>query len=70
MKLAGEKAIAPQAEASSGCLRQWFAGSKLTFGINNICDARPPFADTFFGYDPQTANPIGRYFYFELEKKF
>jgi iron complex outermembrane receptor protein len=69
-KLAGEKAIAPQAEASSGCFRRWFAGSKLTFGINNICDARPPFADTFFGYDPQTANPIGRYFYFELEKKF
>jgi len=46
------------------------AGSKITFGINNVFDTSPSFADTFVGYDPQTANPIGRYFYFELEKKF
>jgi iron complex outermembrane recepter protein len=28
------------------------------------------FGDAAVGYDPQTANPIGRFFYFELEKKF
>ena len=70
-KLAGEAAIAPKPEGShSRWIGQWLAGSKFTFGINNIFDTPPPFADTFVGYDPQTANPIGRFFYFELEKKF
>jgi hypothetical protein len=70
-KLAGEKAIAPQPEgAHISWIRYWLAGSKITFGINNVFDTPPPFADTFVGYDPQTTNPIGRFFYFELEKKF
>jgi iron complex outermembrane receptor protein len=70
-KLAGEKAIAPKPEgAHNSWIRYWLAGSKITFGINNIFDTPPPFADTFVGYDPQTTNPIGRFFYFELEKKF
>jgi hypothetical protein len=49
--------------ASSG------AGASVTFGINNVFDAAPPFADNFQGYDAQTASPIGRFFYVELEKK-
>ena len=70
-KLVGEKAIAPQPEgAHNSWIRYWLAGSKITFGINNVFDTPPPFADTFMGYDPQTANSIGRFFYFELEKKF
>jgi outer membrane receptor protein involved in Fe transport len=70
-KLAGEKAIAPQPEgAHISWIRYWLAGSKITFGINNVFDTPPPFADTFVGYDPQTTNLIGRFFYFELEKKF
>jgi iron complex outermembrane recepter protein len=70
-KLAGEAAIAPKPEgAHNGWIRYWLAGGKITFGINNIFDTPPPFADTFMGFDPQTANPIGRFFYFELEKKF
>ena len=69
-KLIGEAAISPRAEASNRGIKRWLAGSKVTFGINNVFDTPPPFADTFVGYDPQTANPIGRYFYFELEKKF
>ena len=70
-RLAGEPAIAPKPEgAHNSSIRYWLAGSKITFGINNVFDTPPPFADTFFGYDPQTANPIGRFFYFELEKKF
>jgi hypothetical protein len=70
-KLSGEKAIAPQPEGPHiSWIRYWLAGSKITFGINNVFDTPPPFADTFVGYDPQTTNPIGRFFYFELEKKF
>jgi iron complex outermembrane recepter protein len=70
-KLADEKAIAPQPEgAHISWIRYWLAGSKITFGINNVFDTPPPFADTFVGYDPQTTNLIGRFFYFELEKKF
>ena len=69
-KLVGEAAISPKPEASNRGIKQWLAGSKVTFGINNVFDTSPPFADTFVGYDPQTANPLGRYFYFELEKKF
>jgi iron complex outermembrane recepter protein len=70
-KLAGEAAIAPKPEGPHRSGIFWLlAPSKITFGINNIFDTPPPFADTFVGYDPQTANPIGRFFYFELEKKF
>jgi iron complex outermembrane recepter protein len=70
-KLAGDKAIAPKPEgAHNSWIRYWLAGSKITFGINNVFDTPPPFADTFMGYDPQTATSIGRFFYFELEKKF
>ncbi len=70
-KLAGEAAMAPKPEgAHNGWIRELLAGSKFTFGINNVFDTPPPFADTFVGFDPQTANPIGRFFYFELEKKF
>ena len=70
-KLAGEAAMAPKPEgAHNDWMRGLLAGSKITFGINNVFDTPPPFADTFVGFDPQTANPIGRFFYFELEKKF
>jgi iron complex outermembrane receptor protein len=70
-RLAGESAIAPKPEgAHNSWIRYWLAGSKITFGINNLFDTPPPFADTLVGYDPQTANPIGRFFYFEMEKKF
>jgi iron complex outermembrane receptor protein len=70
-QLAGEAAMAPKPEgAHNSWVRYWLAGSKITFGINNVFDTPPPFADTFVGYDPQTGNPIGRFFYFELEKKF
>ena len=44
--LAGEAAIAPKAEgAHNGWIRYWLAGSKITFGINNVFDTPPPFAD-------------------------
>jgi iron complex outermembrane receptor protein len=70
-KIVGEKAIAPAPEARTGGIRTWLAGTKLTFGINNIFDTRPPFSDALTeGFDTAVTTPIQRYFYFEIEKKF
>jgi iron complex outermembrane receptor protein len=69
-RIIGEKAISPKAEVQSTGWRKWLAGTKLTFGINNIFDTNPPFANINQGYDPTSANPIGRFFYMQLEKKF
>jgi iron complex outermembrane recepter protein len=69
-RIVGEKAIAPKPEGPSTGWRKWLAGTKFTFGINNIFDTNPPFADIVAGYDPSSANPIGRFFYVQLGKKF
>ncbi|MBV8586083.1 MAG: TonB-dependent receptor, partial [Verrucomicrobia bacterium] len=70
-QLAGESGISPKAEVSRNPLRTWFGNTTLTFGINNVFDARPPFADELFAFDPYASeSPIGRYFYVELRKKF
>ncbi|MFY9984734.1 MAG: TonB-dependent receptor, partial [Chthoniobacterales bacterium] len=72
-KVIGEKAVAPAPEMANGGIRTWLAGTKLTFGINNIFDTRPPFSDTVtpgFGYDSSVTSPLQRYFYVEIEKKF
>jgi outer membrane receptor protein involved in Fe transport len=46
-------------------------GTKLTFGINNIFDTRPPFEDFLTeGFDTAHTTPFQRYFYVEIEKKF
>jgi hypothetical protein len=46
----------------------------FTFGIKNLCDTRPPLAidgtSGYQGYDTLTANPIQRFFYGQIEKKF
>jgi iron complex outermembrane recepter protein len=71
-RIIGEKAISPKPEAPSSGWRKWLAGTKFTFGINNLFDTAPPFADaaTTVGFDPASANPIMRFFYVQLEKKF
>jgi iron complex outermembrane recepter protein len=70
-KIVGEKAVAPAPESPRGGIRTWLAGTKLTFGINNIFDTRPPFSDALTeGFDTAVTTPIQRYFYFEIEKKF
>ena len=72
-RIVGEKAVAPAPQTASGGFRTWLGGTKLTFGINNIFDTRPPFADVVnpgFGYDASVTNAYGRYFYVEIEKKF
>ena len=69
-RVLGEKAISPKPDGPSAGWRRWVANTKLTFGINNLGDVRPPFSDTLAGFDTQTTNPIGRFYYVQLEKKF
>jgi iron complex outermembrane recepter protein len=71
-RIVGEKAISPKPEAACNeGWRRWLGGTKLTFGINNIFDTRPPFSDFFTeGFDTAHTTPFQRYFYVEVEKKF
>jgi hypothetical protein len=66
----GEDAVLPKERASLNEWRSRLGGATVTFGINNLEDSKPPFSDSQFGYDERTANPIGRYFFVEVEKKF
>ena len=64
---------ASPATASSGSgagWRKWLAGTTVTFGINDLADAKPPFADQQEGYDASIATPIQRFFYVSVDKKF
>jgi iron complex outermembrane recepter protein len=69
-RVLGEKATSPKPDGPSAGWRRWVANTKLTFGINNLGDVRPPFSDTLAGFDTQNTNPIGRFYYVQLEKKF
>jgi iron complex outermembrane receptor protein len=69
-KLLGEKAVSPGRESGSSGWRRYLTNTKLVFGVNNVFDAVPPFADQLEGYDTRTMNPLGRNFYVEFEKKF
>ena len=44
--------------------------SQITFGIENISDKNPPFANEEEGYDPAIHNPIGRFYYASYNYKF
>ena len=69
-KLLGEKAVSPHRDRGSSGWRRYLANARLVFGVNNVFDAAPPFADEMAGYDTRTTNPLGRNFYVEFEKKF
>ncbi len=70
-RIVGEKAIAPKPEGSSFGWRTLLAQTKITFGINNVFDYAAPFAaDWYQNYDYGVNNPIGRFFYFQIDKKF
>jgi iron complex outermembrane recepter protein len=69
-RLVGEKAVSPGRDKGSFGWRRCLANTRLVFGVNNVFDAAPPFADQLEGYDTRTTNPLGRNFYVELEKKF
>jgi iron complex outermembrane recepter protein len=69
-RLLGGKATSLKPEGPGAGWRRWVANTKVTFGINNLGDVRPPFADSLTGFDTQTTNPLGRFYYVQLEKKF
>jgi iron complex outermembrane recepter protein len=73
-RLIGEKAISPKPEGARWNWRTLLANTTVTFGINNLADTRPPLSSQggifYQGYDTQVANPIQRYFYFQIAKKF
>jgi iron complex outermembrane recepter protein len=70
-RVVGEKGIAPKPEGTNWGWRYWLANTTFTFGINNVFNTRPPLsADWFQGYDTGDANPYGRFYYMQFEKKF
>jgi iron complex outermembrane recepter protein len=72
-RLGSDAATSPKAEGSSSGWRDWLGGTTVTFGINNIGDARAPLSidDTGVGgFDTNNTDPIQRFFYFEIDKKF
>jgi hypothetical protein len=73
-RIVGEKAIAPAPEGHGWTWRRLLDNTTFTFGIKNLADTRPPLAiggnSGYQGYDTLAANPIQRFFYGQIEKKF
>jgi hypothetical protein len=38
--------------------------------VRNVGDVEPPFANIEEGYDTQTSDPTGRFYYASIRKKF
>jgi iron complex outermembrane recepter protein len=73
-RVIGEKAIAPAPEGHGWTWRRLLDNTTFTFGIKNLSDAHPPLAfvgnGAYQGYDTYAANPVQRFFYGQIEKKF
>ncbi|MBV9731444.1 MAG: TonB-dependent receptor [Verrucomicrobia bacterium] len=73
-RIVGEKAIAPAPEGHGWTWRRLLDNTTFTFGIKNLSDAHPPLAfvgnGAYQGYDTLAANPVQRFFYGQIEKKF
>jgi iron complex outermembrane receptor protein len=69
-KSLGEEAVSPRRGRGSSGWRRYLADTRFVFGVKNVFDAMPPFADEIAGYDTMTTNPFGRTFYVEFEKRF
>ena len=73
-RVVGEKAVAPAPEGHGWTWRRLLDNTTFTFGIKNLFDTRPPLAidgnSGYQGYDTLAANPIQRFFYGQIEKKF
>jgi outer membrane receptor protein involved in Fe transport len=73
-RIVGEKAIAPAPEGHGWSWRSLLDNMTFTFGIKNLTDAHPPLAfvgnGAYQGYDTYAANPVQRFFYGQIEKKF
>ncbi len=50
----------------------WLNNTTISLGMQNVLDSDPPFvAGSFgYGYDPSLADVKGRFWYFQLTKKF
>jgi iron complex outermembrane receptor protein len=63
----------PGPKANGFDWRGILAGTRFAVGCNNIYDTQPPFtantSDTL-GYDPDYADPTGRFIYASISKKF
>ena len=44
--------------------------TRITLGVRNLSDRKPPIADDSFGYEESVHSSMGRYVYFNLNKKF
>jgi hypothetical protein len=49
---------------------RWFDGLFLRFGVRNIFDDPPPFANNTAGFPVALADPRQRFIFFDIEKKF
>jgi outer membrane receptor protein involved in Fe transport len=47
-------------EFSDNFIGNWGAGARISFGIGNLFDEEPPFADTVYGYSGTFHSPLGR----------
>jgi iron complex outermembrane recepter protein len=68
-----EKSVLPASTAEYGARgwRAWLNGTTITLGIQNIFDSDPPFVTSNFGsYDASIADVKGRFWYFQLTKRF
>jgi iron complex outermembrane recepter protein len=45
-------------------------GTRVSLGIGNLLDEKPPFADTIFGYNGTFQSPLGRTYQFSLTIPF
>jgi len=53
-------------------VREWYEGTKVTVGVNNITDEAPPLISSSSedNTDKSSYDIIGRFVYFEVSKKF
>ena len=74
MKDGKEKNVMPVSTATySECgWRAWLNGTTVTLGIQNVFDSDPPFVAGSFenNYDESIADVRGRFWYFQLKKRF
>ena len=74
MKDGKEKNVMPvsTAEYNPCGWRAWLNNTTITFGMQNVLDADPPFVAGSFenGYDESLATIKGRFWYVQLKKRF
>jgi len=47
----------------------WLRATSVRLGVNNVLDTDPPLADEGFGFFTGSANPRGRQFTLEINRK-